>query len=348
MNIAFGQPGRERADQVSCRMPDDVGLPFFPAPSLRIAIVLTPGFSQLALGAMLEPFGLANTLTGASYFDCVLAGSNGAPVKSASGVDVPVQTSFSELRRAICATRSYDLLVVCGGWDIERTACGDLKSILRMCARQSLVVVTLGTATWVLAELGLLSNANCTIHWEKIPSFSEQFQEVHVQDVLYIRDGQFVTCAGGLAAFDLAQDIIRQRLGDDIAHNVCRYFTADGWRQGETRQAAPRGLRLAGASEKLIAAIAVMERNIEEPLSLERIAADVKLSRRQLERLFRQHLSQSPLRYYTEIRLERARNLLENTGMSLVTIAIACGFASPSNFSKRFREFFGYPPSSFR
>jgi transcriptional regulator GlxA family with amidase domain len=95
---------------------------------------------------------------------------------------------------------------------------------------------------------------------------------------------------------------------------------------------------------KLLKVIEMMEENLEEPLSRSRLAADAGLSTRQLERLFRKYLNRSPARYYLELRLNKARLLLLQTNMSIIDVALACGFVSASHFSKCYRDFFGRTP----
>nr|WP_328591715.1 helix-turn-helix domain-containing protein [Pararhizobium mangrovi] len=91
-----------------------------------------------------------------------------------------------------------------------------------------------------------------------------------------------------------------------------------------------------------------MEGNIAEPLSQGAIAQHVGLSRRQVERLFRQEMGRSPARYYLEIRLDRARHLLIQSAMSIVEVAVACGFVSASHFSKCYRELYARSPQQER
>ena len=87
-----------------------------------------------------------------------------------------------------------------------------------------------------------------------------------------------------------------------------------------------------------------MESNIEEPISLDELARHVGVSRRQLERLFQKHLNCVPTRYYLEVRLARARQLLLQTSISIVDVAFACGFVSAPHFSKCYRDYYGIPP----
>jgi transcriptional regulator GlxA family with amidase domain len=95
---------------------------------------------------------------------------------------------------------------------------------------------------------------------------------------------------------------------------------------------------------KLVSIIQKMERHIEEPISPSELAREVGMSTRQLERLFRRYLDRSPKRYYMELRLQRARNLLLQTDMSVINVALACGFTSPSHFSKCYRAQYGRTP----
>ena len=92
------------------------------------------------------------------------------------------------------------------------------------------------------------------------------------------------------------------------------------------------------------AVIQMMETNLEEPISPAILAKDVGMSTRQLERLFRRYLNRSPKRYYMELRLQKARNLLMQTNMSVINVALACGFASPSHFSKCYRAHYDTTP----
>jgi transcriptional regulator GlxA family with amidase domain len=105
---------------------------------------------------------------------------------------------------------------------------------------------------------------------------------------------------------------------------------------------------LASAQPKLREVIALMEANLEEPIELDDLASFIELSRRQLERLFQKYLHCSPSRYYLKLRLLRARQLLRQTALPVVQVALGCGFLSPQNFSKCYREHFGIPPSNER
>ncbi|MER9178424.1 GlxA family transcriptional regulator [Mesorhizobium sp. M0955] len=311
-------------------------------------IVVVPGFSQLCMSSFIDPLRLANRLSGRERFRWRLVSDDGSPVICASGIRVCVDASLNEEARLLKSKRLPEGIVVCAGERIDHYRSASLVSLLRLCARRNVRLYGLGTGAWVLAAAGLLSDTRCTIHWDAMAAFSETFEDLKLTDALFVEQKGIVTCAGEFAAFDLAVSSIEHRCGADVARSVCRFLTADRWREGESCQSAPLGLRFSGASEKLIRIIRTMENSVDEPLTIHAISQQEGLSCRQIQRLFLQDLKTTPMRYYLLLRMARARQLLEITDMSVLQVAIACGFVSSSHFSKCFRDHFGEAPSSLR
>lgn len=315
--------------------------------SLEFSILLLPGFSQLCLSSLVEPLRLANALVGTELFRWRLTSLDGRSVASASGIAVEVSGSFAEAAKAL-PFEPQAALAICAGEGVERHGSHELRTGLRRIGRAQLPIYALGTATWLLADAGLLGDARCTIHWGKMAALSETFYDLAIDDALFVRDGQIVTCAGELAAFDLAIDIVQERGGTELARSICQHVTADRWRDGAACQSVPPGLRYGRTGKKLLRIIQLMEKHIEEPLSLEEISTQVSLSRRQIERLFERHLSTTPWQHYLGLRLAKARQLIELTNMPVMNVAVACGFVSSSHFSKSFRDHFKVLPSKLR
>ncbi|WP_189439122.1 GlxA family transcriptional regulator [Mesorhizobium sp. M2A.F.Ca.ET.017.03.2.1] len=311
-------------------------------------IVLVPGFSQLCISSFIDPLRYANRLSGRERFRWKLISDEGTPVMCASGIRVCVDASLTEEAKLLKSKRLPDGIVVCTGERVEHYRSAPLVSLLRQCARHNVRLYGLGTGAWVLAAAGLLSDTRCTIHWDAMAAFSETFEGLKLTDALFVEQKGIVTCAGEFAAFDLAISSVEHCCGVDVARSVCRFLTADRWREGESCQSAPLGLRFSGASEKLIRIIRMMENSVDEPLTIRAISQQQGLSCRQIQRLFIQHLKATPMRYYLLLRMARARQLLELTDMSVLEVAIACGFVSSSHFSKCFRDHYGEAPSSLR
>jgi len=309
-------------------------------------VLLLPGFSQLCLASMIEPLRLANSLSGKCLFRWQLASLDGCQVASASGMALDVAGNIFSEEAAI--TASGTAVLVCAGEGVEHHATCELRHFLRRIHRAAVPIYALGTATWLLADARLLDEARCTIHWGKMAALYETFYGLAIDDALFVRDGSIVTCAGAFAGFDLAMELVGQFGDIELVRSICRHLAADRWRDGASAQSLLPGLRFGSGGKKLSRILQLMERNIEDPLSLEHIAREVSLSRRQIERLFERHLSTTPRQHYLTLKLRRARQLIEMTEMSVTDVAIACGFISASYFSKSFKEHFGVLPSVLR
>ena len=125
--------------------------------------------------------------------------------------------------------------------------------------------------------------------------------------------------------------------GQDLANWTADQMLYSATRTDRDEQRLSVPTRIGVRHPKLSQVIHMMEANIEEPISPATLAQNVGMSTRQLERLFRRYLDRSPKRYYMELRLQKARNLLMQTDMSVINVALACGFSSPSHFSKCYR-----------
>jgi AraC family transcriptional regulator, glycine betaine-responsive activator len=223
-----------------------------------------------------------------------------------------------------------------------------LLTALRRLADRRVPLGALCTGGYALARAGLLDNFRATIHWENLSALREEFPRVRISDQLFTIDRDRYTCSGGTAPLDLMLNLIQLKLGPRISQLVSEQFIVDRVRKDTDRQYVPLRAQIGVSHRGLIRVAQLMEENIEKPLSLEKIAKATGLSRRQIERLFKRDLKCVPKRYYLEIRLRRARELLLQTAMPIMDITAACGFQSPPHFSKCYRHQFGHPPSAER
>ncbi|MER9676983.1 GlxA family transcriptional regulator [Mesorhizobium sp. M0208] len=312
-----------------------------------LVALLLPGFSHLALHAYVEPFRIANTVSRLPLFRWRIAGLDARPIEGANGLSVAVDVVIDELLAGSGDCRPNQLAIVTGEL-VEQQLTPELNGFLRTMARRGVPISAVGTATWLLARTGLLAGTRCTIHWSRLAAFAEVFNQPRISDSLFVKDGQYSTCAGELAAFDLAIDLIGSHAGGYIAQEVCRHATVQGQRSGSNRQTGPSGLAFAGVSDKLLMAMRIMEENVEFPLTMEDVAQRAGVSRRQLERLFASHIGLPPVRHYLRIRTDHAKRLIEGTRMPIIDIAMACGFTSASHFAKCFRAFNRMSPQQCR
>ena len=309
-----------------------------------VGFLLVPDFSMIAFASAVEPLRIANRLAGRELYGWPVIAKDGGAVRASNGIVIAPDMSTAEVHRASAYSRPLDMVVVCAGINVEHYRDDEVFGWLRRLERMGADIGALCTGSWVLARAGLLRGYNCAIHWENLPGFQETFPDIEVNTDLFEVDRNRHTCSGGTAALDMMLNLIRDQHGQGLATKVSEQCLVDRIRSGHDRQRLPVAARLGVHSPKLVAAVELMEANLQEPLTQDELARHVSLSRRQLERLFRKHLGRAPAQYYLEMRLERARQLLYQSDLAIVDLALACGFVSASHFSKCYREMYGKSP----
>jgi AraC family transcriptional regulator, glycine betaine-responsive activator len=299
--------------------------------------LLLDRFTLSALSGGVEPLRLANRMSSRILYEWRLVSETGAPVRSSTGIEVACDAGLVDLSRS-------DTIMVVGGLQVRDAATRPVLAWLRRESRRVGAVGALCTGAQVLAQAGLLDDRRCTIHWENRNSFEEEFPEIELTQNVYVIDRNRYTAAGGTAATDLMIRLIGRRHGPELAGLVADQMIHTAMRSEQDEQRLSIPTRIGIRHPKLSAVIQRMEENIEDPVSPTVLAQDAGMSARQLERLFRRYLNRSPKRYYMELRLARARNLLLQTDMSVISVAVACGFASPSHFSKCYRGLYQTTP----
>jgi transcriptional regulator GlxA family with amidase domain len=313
-----------------------------------IVFFLVPDFTMIAFATALEPLRSANRMLGYEAYKWRLASADGKPVRASNGVECGVDTSLEEERRHMSGEGRPSMVIVCSGLNVEKYHQKSVFAWLREEYNRGVAIGGLCTSAHILAQAGLLSGKRCAIHWENLPGFAEAFPKANVYADLFEVDGNIYTCAGGTAALDMMLKLIGDDFDDNLVNRVCEQVLTDRVRSPSDRQRLPLRARLGVQNSKVLTIIELMEANLSEPLSLVEIADHVGLSRRQIERLFRQEMGRSPARYYLEIRLDRARHLLIQSTMPVVEVAVACGFVSASHFSKCYRELYARSPQQER
>jgi transcriptional regulator GlxA family with amidase domain len=201
-----------------------------------------------------------------------------------------------------------------------------------------------GAGVLWLADAGVLQGVRAALPWALYPDVNAQAEQALLSPHLYEIDANRLTCCGGAASVDFALTLVDLLFGATAQAQVKEILCVDRVRGPDERQRVALQARFGMLQPKLTEAVALMEANIEEPLSTDDIAQLAGISRRQLERLFKQYLGSLPSRYYLELRLRRARQLLLDTNHSIVQVGLMCGFSSGSHFSTAFGALFGNTP----
>ena len=312
-------------------------IPQNPDKPRRFVFALLNNFSLLCFATAIESLRIANRMAGRDLYEWKLIGEGGEQKACSAGTVFQLDGDLDEMGRD-------DTVLVCSGIDVQAATTKKVLSWLRREARKGLVIGGLCTGAYCLAKAGLLDGKRATIHWENQDSFGEEFDEVTLTKSVFVVDNNRMTTAGGTSSIDLMLKIIADDQGEDLANAVADQLIYSSIRTDQDTQRLSVPTRIGVRHPKLSAVIQIMEANIEEPISPSILAQDVSMSTRQLERLFRRYLNRSPKRYYMELRLQKARNLLMQTDMSVINVALACGFASPSHFSKCYRAHYDTTP----
>lgn len=307
----------------------------------NIGLLLVPEFSMMAFVAVVEPLRAANDFTGEQAYRWLIFSADDRPVVASNGITITPTHKRLE-------SPQLDHLFVCSGKSVAGYRNEDIFRWLRQLAGRGINIGSVSTGAFIIARSGLLDGYRCTIHWESLPGFREEFPKAHATRSVYEIDRDRFTCSGGTAAVDLMLKLITDDLGVDTALEVAQQFQHDRVRTSDDKQGNARNAIVNFQSPRLAAAVSLMYANIETPVTPNKIAASVGLSLRQLERLFHKYCDSTPQRYYLSLRLEHARRLLLETDMSILNASIAAGFASQSHFTKCYRNHYQRTPKQER
>ena len=301
-----------------------------------IGFLLVPGFASIAFAAAIEALRVSNRYLSEKIGYVVLS-ADGHPCPDTGGIPVGVQGGID-------LTDGLGTLVVCANVDAEHFATTDMVAALRRLAVRGVVLGSIDAGAHILGRAGLLDGYRATLHWEDQPAFHERYPAVELTENLYEFDRDRFTCAGGTAGIDMVLHVVRTLHGAVVAQRVSEHFLVDRARESTEPQRPDVALRFGAHHPKVVRAIEIMEERLEDPLQAGKLASAVGLSARQLLRLFRDQLGTSPARLYLHLRLERARRLLRQSDLSILDVAVACGFESPSHFTRAYSKQFGHPP----
>lgn len=303
----------------------------------QIGFLLLPGFPLMSYASAVEPLRAANQLSGKVLYTWRHISIDGAPVRASAGVGI-----IADFR--VGSPAAWDAVFICAGGNPAKFRHRGTMQWLRDLARTGVAIAGMSGGSYILARAGVLGGYRCTIHWDHIAAFVEDFPDLDVRRTLYEIDRDRVTCAGGTSSLDMMLELIAMEHGRELSASISEWYLRTQPRAGSGPQRMALRDRHGVSSERLIRALSLMEDNIEEPLSLAQLAQGAGITPRHLERLFAQSLSSSPMSTYLRLRLERAQELLRQTSLPVLEVAMAAGFVSVSHFSRVYAQRFGRPP----
>jgi transcriptional regulator GlxA family with amidase domain len=306
-------------------------------PPRTIGFLLGKGFPLAGLSAALNVFAAANEVLGRPVYRTLVLTLDALPVCSAEGLTV---NAHDALHRGLDL---HALFVVTGRPASLSETSRSTIDLLRHFGGEQDLIGGIGCGAATLAQAGLLRGRRATLQYSYLEDLADEHPATIVSGNIYEIDRHRLTC-GAHAVADMLLTWLGSQHGQRLALEMAAQLGMEQIRAGTERQHVPVSVRAGAGSAKLEEALALMEANLAEPLPTEEVARLVGVSRRQLERLFKQHLDELPSRYYLGLRLKRARRLLQQSSQSILQIGLACGFASGAHFSTAYRAYFGRSP----
>jgi transcriptional regulator GlxA family with amidase domain len=309
--------------------------------TISFAVLVFPGFPMMAFSAVIEPLRAANAIAAARLYDWTIVGPDDETVLASNGIAVTPH-------HAAARAPSADYIVVCSGGDADRLTAKKPLSWIRRNLRLGAHIGSVADGAFYLARAGLLDGYTCTLHWQSQPAFLEAFPHIRLTRRIFVIDRTRFTCAGGIGAMDMMLDLIGGQHGHELARKVAEWFVHDRIRADADRERLQLRLRTGIRDDAVLDAVALMEKAGERSAEISAIASKLGLSMSQLERLFKTEFGLGPAEYYRRFRMERARDLLAHSRMSVREVGLACGYLSFSSFVRAYRTVFGTTPGKAR
>ncbi|WP_165313597.1 GlxA family transcriptional regulator [Vibrio ziniensis] len=316
----------------------------------RIGIYIPNHCSLLTLGAITEPFARVNQMLGEEKFQLIYVGEKAGisiPVNySAPSISLPTLSLPSlslKTQAALKDINDYDALIIAAEQLPQASLpSSTIQALQNYYQQDHSFVISLQAGWFWLLESGIGCDDSWAIHWCWEDEVKAKYPQLNVQYERFRHCEKLASCAGYSDCLDFLLAYLAKHESDVAARTIADelYIERDKQQNEQENDTIIHG----ELPPRLGKAISLMESNLEEPLSADMIADLVHVSRRQLERLFRRYLDTMPARYYQQMRLRKARELLQTTNLSVVQIGLSCGFSSGPHFSSAYKSFFEITP----
>jgi len=284
-----------------------------------------------------EVLRLANRYAGRRLFEWRYTSMDGEPVEASNSTQVAVRQCFSEVD-------TVDYLLVTAGYDALASYSSQMKSVLQRLNRQKVVIGSIDSGAFILAEAGLLEKQKVVLHPTVVSAFTESYRTANIevqQGSLQVAERR-ISCAGGLSVVPMMLHLVAQHGGEALLHAVAHDMQVDPNEFSLLNAGSPE---VVPKNNSLVArATLLMRTNVEEPLPLKLLAKKLGVSERNLFRKFQSDLNVTPSRYYVILRLQHAQHLMLQSSNSITDVALASGFSSSASLSRAFKREYGLSP----
>lgn len=306
---------------------------------LKVGFLLVPPFALLPYASAVEPLRAANDLAGERLFEWVHIAPGDNRARASNGIVIPTEHTVDDVI-------ALDFLLVCAGTGVEGFHDRRTLAWIRNVARSGIPICGISDGVHLLARAGVLNGYRVTMHWDQVAGFQEEHPDMEVSTEVFVIDRNRVTCSGGITPIDMMHELIKRMHGARLATEVSDWFQHASVRSGNEPTRMHIKDRTGAYDARVIMAIEYIESNLEDRAPLESVATAAGVSLRHLERLFIRNVGIPIAAYYRMARLKRARELLSQTSMPVLEVALASGFTSASHFSRAYKRFFGRSPAA--
>ncbi|GLX18874.1 GlxA family transcriptional regulator [Streptomyces lavendulae] len=310
----------------------------------RVAVLALEGVYPFELTIPVRIFGTAEGPDGAPLYEVLTCTLTGAPVTTSADFAITVTHGAEALRTA-------DTLVIppfaCGVEGPREWLPAELAAALALLPPDARIV-SICTASYVLAAAGLLDGRRATTHWNEARNFQRTFPEVEVdENVLFVDDGQVLTAAGVAAGIDLCLHLVRRDHGSEVANRVARLCVVPPWREGGQAQYIERPMPEPEAATTAATRAWALQ-HLDEPLTLARLADHARMSVRTFCRRFVEEVGMPPGQWLAQRRVDHARRLLETTALPVDQVATRAGFGTSASLRQHLSATLGVSPTAYR
>lgn len=308
----------------------------------QVVVLAYDGLCTFEFGVAVEVFGLPRPEMGDDWYRFAVAAVDEGELRATGGIRILADGDLRLLEHA-------DLIVVPGWRGMDSSVPEALCDALRQASDRGCQVMSICSGVFVLAAAGLLDGRRATTHWRYIETLKTRFPAIDVvEDVLYQDEGDILTSAGSAAGIDLCLHVVRRDYGMEAANRVARRLVIPPHRDGSQTQQLSRPVAQLRESKRFGQLFDFLHQHLAQPHSVDSLSRRVGMSQRTFLRRFQDATGTTPTRWLLNERLLRAKDYLENSRLSIDSIAEQTGFGQAATLRHHFRQHFALSPAQYR
>jgi len=309
-------------------------------PPLVVALA-SDRLAMFEFGITAEFFALARPELGFVPYRFAVAAADPRPLRAHGGIRLDCDGGLELLREA-------DLIVVPGWRDLDETPRPEITGALREASARGARVASICSGAFLLGHSGLLDGRRATTHWRHTERLARLFPGARIEpDVLYVDEGNVVTSAGSAAGIDMLLHLVRKDYGAQVANSFARRMVVPPHRDGGQSQFVVQPIAVR-TNDRIASVADWMAQNLSAAITIEALADRAAMSVRTFTRRFRAATGTAPIEWLIRLRVRRAQDLLESSGLAIDGVAHESGFGAPETLRHHFRKVVGTSPSAWR